>query len=238
MLPPKLIIRFAILVVVFYSLFMIPWPGLERGYAGIFRAGGDKIFSRFWFWSSGNVRLLDLFSPTLAGDLAAAIGHDLPPNARIVQPEGVKDTVMVLMNRDKPGTIGQLRTGSRYIAYEPTAAVIALSLATPILWRRRIWVVVWGLFWVHLFIALRLSLILAGEFFNPEKKYALAHASSFWLKTLGRAEEVFSDNPTATLVIAMFIWLVAVVGLFGWSAWRNKPTPSVKGSSSPCATPK
>lgn len=226
MLPPKLIIRFAGLVVVFYSLLMIPWPGLERGYAGIFRAGGDAMFSRFWFWPSGSVRFLDLYSPTLAKDLSAAIGHDLPPNARIAQPEGVKDTLMVLMNRDKPGTIGQLRTGSRYIAYEPLAAVIALSLATPIVWRRRIGVLLWGLFWVHLFIAVRLSLMLAGDFFSPAKKYALAHASPFWLKTLGRAEEVLSDNPTATLVIAMFIWLVAVVGLFGWSAWRSSSVTS------------
>jgi len=167
MLPPKLIIRFAILVVVFYSLLMIPWPGLERGYAGIFRAGGDAMFTRFWSWPAGNVRFLDLYSPTLTKDLAAAIGHDLPPNAKIAQPEGEKDTVMIMMNRDKPGTIGQLRTGSRYIAYVPIAAVIALSLATPFVWWRRILVMLWGLFWVHIFIAVRLSLTLGGDFFNP-----------------------------------------------------------------------
>ena len=224
MLPPKLIVRFAVLVVLFYTLLMVPWPGLERGYASVFRAGGDVVFSRFWFWSSGNVRFLDLLSPTLVTDLATAIGHDLPPHAKVAQPEGVKDTLMVLMNSAKPGTVGQLRTGSRYIAYEPMSAVIALSLATPIVWRRRVWVLVWGLFWVHVFIAVRLSLTLAGEFFNPAKKYALAHASEFRLDLLKRAEEVFSDNPTATLVLATFIWLVAVVGLFGWSAWRDKLT--------------
>jgi hypothetical protein len=225
MLPPKLIVRFTVLVVVFYALLMIPWSGLERGYAGVFRAGGDALFSRFWFWPSGRVRFLDLQSPTLAEDLAAAIGHELPPHAKIAQPEGVKDTLMVLM-KSHSGTIGQLRTGSRYIAYEPMAAVIALSLATPIVWRRRVWVLAWGLFWVHIFIALRLSLTLGGEFFNPAKKYALGHASPFWLDLLKRLEEVFSDNPTATLVVAMFIWLVAVVGLFGWSAWRSKPAAS------------
>ncbi len=163
-----------------------------------------------------------LQSPTLADDLAAAIGHELPPRAKIAQPEGVKDTLMVLINSHS-GTIGQLRTGSRYIAYEPMAAVIALSLATPLVWRRRVWVLAWGLFWVHVFIALRLSLTLAAEFFNPAKRYALRSASSFWLDLLNRSEQVFSDNPTATLVVAVFIWLVAVVGLFGWSAWRSKP---------------
>ena len=44
MLSPKLIIRLAVLVVVFYSLLMIPWPGLERGYARVFRAGGDAAW--------------------------------------------------------------------------------------------------------------------------------------------------------------------------------------------------
>jgi len=223
MLPPKLIIRFSVFVVVFYTLLMIPWPGLERGYAGIFRAGGDAMFSRFWFWSSGNVRFLDLHSAKLFEELDAATPGALPRGVKLPEVEGVKDTLMVLMNSAKPGDLGLLRTSSRYLGYEPLAAVIALSLATPIVWRRRIWVVVWGLFWVHVFIAVRLSLLLAGEFFNPVKKYALAHAGPFWLKTLGRAEEVFSDNPTATLVVAMFIWLVAVVGLFGWSAWRSKP---------------
>ena len=226
MLPPKLIIRFAVLVVVFYALLMIPWPGLERGYAGIFRAGGDAMFSRFWFWPSGNVRFLDLHSEKLFEELDAATPGQLPRGVKLPEAAGVKDTLMVLMNSAKPGPLGLLRTSSRYLGYEPLAAVIALSLATPIVWRRRIWVLLWGLFWVHIFIALRLSLMLAGEFFNPAKKYALAHASEFSLKTLGRAEEVFSDNPTATLVIAMFIWLIAVVGLFGWSAWRSKPAAS------------
>jgi len=226
MLPRKVIIRFAVLVVVFYSLLMTPWAGLERSYAGVFRAGGDALFSRFWYWSSGNVRFLDLRSEKLFEELNAATPGELPRGVKLPEAEGVKDTLMVLMNSAKPENFGLLRTGSRYLGYEPLAAVIALSLATPIVWRRRIWVVLWGLFWVHIFIALRLSLILAGEFFNPAKKYALAHASPFWLKTLGRAEEVFSDNPTATLVIAMFIWLVAVVGLFGWSAWRSKPAAS------------
>jgi len=223
MLPPKLIIRFAVLVVVFYSLLMIPWPGLERGYAGFFRAGGDAIFFRFWFWPSGNVRFLDLHSEKLFEELDAATPGELPRGVKLPEAAGVKDTLMVLMNSAKPGPLGLLRTSSRYLGYEPTAAVIALSLATPIVWRRRVWVLVWGLFWVHLFIALRLTLTLAGEFFNPAKKYALGHASPFWLDTLGRAEEVFSDNPTATLVVAMFIWLVAVVGLFGWSAWWSRP---------------
>lgn len=221
MLPHKLIIRFAVLVVVFYTLLMIPWPGLERGYAGFFRTGGDKLFSRFWFWSSGNVRFLDLYSDKLFEELDEATPGKLPRSVKLPEAEGVKDTLMVLMNSAKPGDLGLLRTSSRYLGYEPMAAVIALSLATPIVWRRRIWVLLWGLFWVHLFIAVRLSLLLAGEFFNPAKKYALTYASPFWLKTLGRAEEVFSDNPTATLVVAMFIWLVAVVGLFGWSAWRG-----------------
>jgi len=220
MLPRKVIIRFAVFVVFFYSLLMIPWPGLERGYAGIFRAGGDALFSRFWFWPSGNVRFLDLHSERLFEELDAATPGQLPKGVKLPEAEGVKDTLMVLMNSAKPDNFGLLRTGSRYLAYEPLAAVLALSLATPIGWRR-IWVVVWGLFWVHIFIAVRVSLILAGEFFNPAKKYALALASPFWLKSLGQAEEVFSDNPTATLVVAMFIWLVAVVGLFGWSAWRS-----------------
>src|SRR3989304_3161188 len=115
MLPPKLIVRFAVPVVVVYALLMIPWSGLERGYAGIFRAGGDAMFSRFWFWPSGNVRFLALRSDKLFDDLDAATPGQLPRGVNLPGPEVVKDTLMVLMNSAKPDNFGLLRTGSRYL---------------------------------------------------------------------------------------------------------------------------
>jgi len=224
MLPPKLIIRFAVLVVVYYSLLMIPWPGLERGYAGFFRSGGDALFSHFWIRPQGQVHFLDLFSPTLFDDLDAVTPGNLPRGVKLPEPEGVKDTLLVLMNRDTPGDFGVYSTSSRPIGYWPTALFISLMLATPLRWHRKLIGLVGGLIVVHAFVALRLTIIvLKNGFADPVKKYRLFTPSPFWQDMWRRLDEVFADNPTFAYVAPVFIWLVVVVGLFGWSAWRNKP---------------
>lgn len=224
MLPPKLLIRFGALVVVFYSLLMIPWPGLERGYAGLFRAGGDALFSRFWFRPQGKVHFLDLHSPTLFDDLDAVTPGKLPRGVKLPEPEGVKDTLLVLMNGDTPADFGIYSTSSRPIGFWPTALFASLMLATPLRWPRKLLGLVLGLVAVHAFIVLRLTImLLKNGFADPVKKYHLFNPSPFWQDMWRRLDEVFADNPTFAYVAPMFFWLVVVVGLFGWSAWRSKP---------------
>ena len=222
MLPPKLIIRFAILVTVFYALFTVARPYIERPYASWFRGFSDAVYSRFWFWGEGKVRFFDLHSPKLFEELDAATPGKLPRGVKLPEAEGVKDTLMVLMNSAKPEDFGLLRTSSRIIAFEPTVVLIALVLATPIVWRRKPFLLIVGFVFVHAFIAVRLAPMLANVFFTPSKKYALGQGSETVLNTIQRFDEVFGENPTASWAMPFFLYLFAlfIASLF----WGRRTT--------------
>jgi hypothetical protein len=209
MLPPKRIGRFFLLAVIIYAALMTPWPGVQRGYAWAFRTGANVVFTHFWFWPDGRVRFFDLRSPEVEADIRAAVAG-LPPQYSPPRPEGVKDTLMILMNRGVP-EIGQLRTSSRYVGYGPTVVIVALVLATPLPWRRRLWALLWGLVWIHVFIVLRVTLTLTAAGFAAEKAYALFTPSPFWRSVLVRLESLVSDNPTVSFVVPAFIWFLVAL---------------------------
>lgn len=214
--PPKKLLKWFFATLVLYAFLMAPWPGLERGYAYTFRAGGNAVFARFWFWGDGLVRFRDLTS-LKAGDLV--------PGTPSIQAEGIKDTLMELRSRAAPGSIGYLRTSSRYIGYSPTVLVIALILATPIAWSRRGRAAIWGLLLVHGFIALRVSLTLAANGFGADKGYALFHPGPFLRGALSRAEIILSDDPTVTFMVPVLIWFLVAFRPSQWSMGRDSATP-------------
>lgn len=191
-----------LLAAAIYAAMMAPWPGLERGYAWLFRTGGNIAFARYWVWPEANVRFLDLrdMSP-----------EDLPPGGQVRRVTGAMDTLMELRVR-AVSTIGHLRTSSRYTGYSPTVTTLALILAMPLVSWRKVWMVLVSMVLVHAFILARVSLTLAAAGFAADKPYALFTPSSFWSGVLTRAEMVFSDNPTVSLVVPVLIWFA--VSLF------------------------
>lgn len=218
-MPPRnLLIRFFAVAGLIFAIFMAPWPGLEKGYAAAFRTGGDVTFSRtFWFWTQARVRFLDLRADDLVGKINTVIPGKLPPGVVPPRASGVKDTLMVLMNTDTPASTGQLRTSSRYIAYVPTVMVIAMILATPLARSQRIRALIWGLIWVHAFVALRISLTLAAKGFAAEKVYALFHPGQFMSGLLTRLETLLSDDPTVSFIFPAFLWFVLAM-----RPWRRE----------------
>jgi len=209
---PRRVAKFAFFVLLFYSLLTVPWAGWDSAYAAGFRAGGNAVFSRFWFWPQATAKFLNLKSPTLFDDIDAVTPGNLPKQFKPPQSEDVvQDTLMVLMNNDVPGSIGMLRTSSRPIGYWPTAVFLSLLLATPIRWKRKLIALAVGLLLVHGFVAFRVTvLLLKGGFADPAKKYALFHPTAFWQDVWRRAGEVFADNPTFAYVVPVFIWLAVV----------------------------
>ena len=57
-----------------------------------------------------------------------------------------------------------MRTGSWQVGYRPTAFVLALVLATPIPWPRRLRAFLWALLAINAYVALRLVLTLLMGF--------------------------------------------------------------------------
>ena len=212
MRPPKRLGRFVLLFVAAYAMLMAPWPGLDRGYARYFRGLGNVAFSdTFWFWPAARVHFLDLHSSDPIGDLNRILPGKVGPGFEPLPPDRVKDTLMVLLNRDAPGSIGQLRTSSRYVGYGPTVMIITLLLATPLALRRKGWALVLGLVLIHLFVLFRLTLTITAGGFAADKAYAILHLGAFWTGVLTRAESLFSDNPTVSFVVPIVVWFLVTL---------------------------
>lgn len=180
MFPLKRISGFFVLCLVFYALLMAPWPGMMDGYRAFFRAGGNLVFGRFG--AAGSVS----FKQIPAGDHA-------------------KDTTLVLRKR----RVGKLERDikSVYVGYRPTAFVIALALATPVPWRRRLWALLWCLILVNVFIAFRVGLVLLDDFSNnnPLALFSLGRAWKISLKALVL---LFYRAPEMHYIVPAFIWLL------------------------------
>ena len=119
MTPVRAIARFFLLLAFFYTLLMLPWPGLQRTYGRLFRAGAGYVFGSFG--SDGLVR----FSPNPDADHAI-------------------DT-MVFMANLRTGVGAEGGFSSRGMGYVPLAFLTALILATPLPKLRKAWAFVWGI---------------------------------------------------------------------------------------------
>ncbi|MHC4092767.1 MAG: hypothetical protein ACYSVY_21255 [Planctomycetota bacterium] len=183
MFPLRRIGRFLALVLVFYAVLMVPWPGLAGAYATVFRAAGELLF----------------------GSIGSQGWASLEP---MVADEGTEDTAINLTHARVPGRAGQITISSRYTGYVPTAAVVALVLATPLDWRRKGRALLWSLVLVHVFIALRLGLpIYRGFCLDDEfRQFAL---SPLQLKVLEQTIAALLRAPASLFVVPIFIWIAA-----------------------------
>ena len=138
MLPARWTRRFVLRLLLLYGLLVVPWPGLQEGYAALFRAGGNQLFRSFG--SPGTVDFR-----TLAPAWKAC------------------DTDVVFRNPGH-GVILWLRYSSRHAGYLPTATLIALVLATPTPWSRQWRALLLGLALVNGFVVVRVALALVRGF--------------------------------------------------------------------------
>lgn len=217
MVPPKQLGRFCIAAIVVCVILIPRWPGIESGYAYLFRAGGNLLFSEtFWCWTEGEVHFIDLRDPDQAGAIERAVGAPVGEGFSPTRAEGAKDTLMILINRRLGGSDG-LRTSSREGGYIPTALIIVLVLATPLPWRRRLWTLLWGWVLVQLFIVLRLTVTLS-EGFSGVKDHTLFHPSEFWGGILSNVQNVLCDDPFVSWVFPVFVWFLVALRSRIWAA--------------------
>jgi len=137
--------------------------------------------------------------------------------------EGVRDTLLVFQNRTTPASPGFLRTSSRVVGYVPTAVLVSLVVATPVGWKRRGWLLLWGIALVEVFIVLRLTaLMLHTGFADADKAYALFRPGPFAADVIARCHTVLADNPTFAYVAPVFLWLIVLLGFEIWASLRHR----------------
>lgn len=184
--PHKPIVRWAVCFALIAALLLAPWPRVSGGYANLFRAAGQRMFGKFG--SKGLV----FFQPAEAAD-------------------AFLDTRLIIGNRDQlkpggrlPGATIDLST--RTSGYVPVAFLIALILATPLPWRRRLRALGWGLLWVHGFIAALLALMIVYQYSN-NPSIGLFQLGWFWKKTVDALYQIFVGYIGALFVVPVVIWL-------------------------------
>ena len=88
--------------------------------------------------------------------------------------------------------------------------------------RRKGKAALWGLLWLHAFIALRLTIKLAADGFGANKVYALFEPGEFWRDMLRRLVEVVWENPSVSFVVPTLIWFCVAFSLAEWSSFRQQ----------------
>ena len=146
MSPLKHVAAFFLKVVVIYALLMVPWPGVQRGYAGLFCYAGNLAFHVFGSAGRTRFRLLD------------------PPPAN----KNAVDFEIKLENiRTHAGGTFEPDRNTRKMGYLPAAFTVSLVLATPIPWRRRLTAIIWAMALIAAFVGLQLTIRLVDAFSDP-----------------------------------------------------------------------
>lgn len=187
--------RFAVRLLLVYGLLIVPWPGLKEGYGNLFRSCGDSLFGSFG--SQG------------------VVAFRSPPKKHAAW-----DTLVHFRKRGNASG-WKLEFSSRGWAYLPTAAVVALVLATPLPWTRRWRALILALGLVHVFIVLRVGLMLLYAF----RLESLFVVSPFWGKFVEWACEAFSTSPVTSFLVPVVIWFVVAFPRAEWGIGSKGASP-------------
>lgn len=130
-LPFKSLIAFFVRFLLIFIAFLVLWFPFADGYGWLFRTSGNILVGQ---GSQGRV----WFERPDSADAH----HDV--QLIVVEPkERVKRTTEI---------------SSRRHGYMPTSFLLALTLAAPVGWPRRLWSALWALLWVNVYVAAKLTL--------------------------------------------------------------------------------
>ena len=175
--------KFLLRFVVIFGLLIAPWPGLNQAYSCYFQSLGQMVFG-----TSGE-----------------------GPRKVTVEPSSGKreglDTRIVLQNTaltagDGKKLVRAEEIDSRSIGWVPTALTVALVLATPIPWTRRLTALAAGLVLIHLFIFLSLQ----SWIWNNSPSVSLLTLSSFWQHAVDELNYALMNQLGISFSVPVVIW--------------------------------
>ena len=180
----KVIAGFVLWFLLVYSLLMAPWPELQNAYRAAYMGAGQFLFQT-------------LMSPD-------TIRFEAPDTV-----EREVDTVVFVRYRETGGWI-TLGINSRQGAYLPTVVLASLILATPVPWSRRGVSVLWGLVLIHLFIVVRLTIVVLSAYFWMRGPNTGADAS-LWTKVFVAGVKFAATGQGLGYIVPTIIWLLVAV---------------------------
>ena len=177
------IVGFMLKFVVLYGSLMILWPVVYGPYCAFFRGVGDLAFRTFW--STDVIRF-----------------EGFPYEER----KGENDTRVEVHRKRSPRAKGR-NICARDVAYLSTAVFTTLVLASPISWRRRGRAFLVGACLLHVFIVLRLTILIAAMSSGNTPDPWLAH-DSFWTRAVWAAIWRLSLGQPVGYIAAVLIWVL------------------------------
>lgn len=204
---PDRLLGFFLGVAVIYLLLVVPWNGWKETYADYFRSLANGIFG------------VSTEERTLRFDL----------NHGILQPLSL-DTDITVNNRDMIGPDGHpyamhIGIDSREVGWLPMALFLALVLATPVSWPRRIAALFWGFIVLHGMMLFYIWLYVAH--------YSLSTSSLIVQGLVEYGYETFFVTAEPRSFVAILTWMLFVFRRSDYQllvtylrGQRSKPQPS------------
>ncbi len=189
----KPIIKFLVLLVALYAVFMIRWPGLEQLYGRVFSACAN--FASYQMWGNG---------PMFGTRAIVQVKHAPLEN----DPD--HDVQIQAANKEHLQSIDdvyKVRTSSRHLGYMPTVVLMALILVTPTAWPRRLWSLLVGLILIHAFIMIRFIVALLG-IFHSDARHGLFKFGPVGSKLMTVLVDILTTVPATAYVAPLFIWIL------------------------------
>ena len=194
MTPRQLASRFALLAV-YAVAFILIWPWVGDWYGRAFRAGSMEMCRAIS--TSWAVEVMPLKPPT---------AHS--------------DSELRLTNRIS-GRSAKGPLSSRYIGYAPTTFLVALILATPISWRRRLTALFWGLVLTHVWIAFSM-LLLVVHGYSGGNVIAIYDVSRTTRTVLAFMREALVKAPVIKYTVPAVVWILVSFRRSDWAKMFGK----------------
>jgi hypothetical protein len=195
MKPLKPALGFLLRFLVVFVLLMAPWPGWRGTYATGFSTVANLLFARF--------------------------GNDGIVHFKPAQPDKAHDLEIVLRNRSN-NTEYVFEGSARLQGYKPMAFALALTLASPIPWRRRGRAAVWVLLLIHVYVVCRVLIFLLAAF-SGDNTLALFWPGAWVRGLLDFLHWLVVISFAGWLILPLPIWILATFHRADWAALANKP---------------
>lgn len=178
----SVIVRFLGVFIVTFTVLMLPWLGLAESYKGLVCKMGT-----WWFYSESSQREV-IFHNTADKSMHPTFAKIEIANRK-------------LLHRDGSGPIRLVNFDVRGLAWSPTALVIALIVATPIPFRRKILALGWGVICVQMVVLVFLGLAI----WNESSEIGLVTIAPFWKGVVADFQQSFITQ--FSMAAPVFIWV-------------------------------
>ncbi len=213
MVARKKVIGFFVLLIVLYTLFAWPNPTVESAYSRGFVKCAEFLMR------------VDRDPPTDGGPPKGVYGTDaIVWLSSEYDKDRERDVRFLTVNRLNGRGVENEVTSSRHVGYMPAAVFLALVLATPVRWKRRVMALILGLVLVHVFVAARLAMILVHKF-HGDDSYCLFHWDSPWDTVLEVAFRLTAVVPASIYVVPLIIWIAVTFRREDWETLLSRFQP-------------